>query len=160
MNMALLIIDVQEVYIGHHRSELAFQMTFEYINAVAALFRKRGLPVITVRDIGQGNEEKYRNADELISADTDIDIVKHYNNSFWKTDLEDILREKDVDFVVVCGNAAEYCVLATFNGAIERDFQAAMLQNGIFAATETGLKDIAFNRPVVSYEVLRYILNK
>ena len=160
MNMALLIIDVQEAYVGRKRGTDEFRRAFAYINATAELFRKNELSVVTVRDVESGDSEEYRNADELKSGDTDIDITKVYQNSFWKTDLEDILKSKDVDFVVVCGNAAEYCVLSTYNGAQERDFKAAMLQNGIFAASETGQRDIVFNRAVVSYEVLEYMLSK
>jgi len=65
-----------------------------------------------------------------------------------------------IDFLVLCGNAAEFCVLATYNGAVERGFKAAILQNGVFAASETGLKDLADNRPLISYPVVQYILDK
>jgi len=160
MNAALLIIDVQKAYIGHRRKERLYDMTFEYINETAKLFRESGRPVIIVRHIEEDDAEKYENADELESDESDIAIIKRYGNSFWKTDLEKILKDLDVDFVVLCGNAAEFCVLATYNGALERDFGAAMLQNGIFAASEIGLNDIAFNRPAVAYEVLEYIFKK
>ncbi|MDP4090325.1 MAG: isochorismatase family protein [Bacillota bacterium] len=159
MNIALLIIDVQEAYIGRRRGEREYHDTFEYINETAALFRKAGKPVIIVRDISDGDGDAFKNVKELAVQDADAEVLKVFNNSFWKTKLEEILKEKNVDFVVVCGNAAEYCVLATYNGAIERGYGAAMLQHGIFAANPGGLMDIYNNRTLISYGVISYMLS-
>ncbi|MFT9497251.1 isochorismatase family protein [Anaerosolibacter sp.] len=159
MNIGLLIIDVQKAFIGHRKGEEEYHNTFEYINETATLFRKAGKSVIIVRDIEGGNDDTYQNVEELIVEDSDIEVLKEFSNSFWKTNLETILKEKNVDFVVLCGNAAEYCVLATYNGAIERGFGAAMLQHGIFANHTNGLVHIYNNRALISYEVISYMLN-
>lgn len=158
MNVALLIIDVQKEFIGHLNKEKVFIDTMEYINETAELFREAKKPVIIIRDIEGGDSEDRQNLDELIVQDSDVEILKIYSNSFWKTDLEGILRDKSIDFVVISGNAAEYCVLATYNGAKERGFGAAMLQHGIFAKHKGGLLDIYNNRSMISYEVISYIL--
>lgn len=158
MKCALVIIDVQEAFIGHRRDEKAYGETFEYINATAALFRKAEKPVIVVRDIEEGDGEAYRNVAELDVKSTDIEVLKKFSNSFWQTDLQEKLTALDVDFVVFCGSAAEYCVLATYNGANERGFSAAMLQHGIFANHEAGLLDLYNNRALISYQVLAYLL--
>lgn len=160
MNIALLIIDVQEAFIGHRKAERQYEYTFEYINETADLFRKAGKPVIIVRHVEGGNDGIFKNVEELSAQDSDIEVLKTFGNSFWKTNLEDILKDRNIDFVVLCGNAAEYCVLATYNGAIERGFGAAMLQHGIFASHPEGLIDIHNNRALISYEVISYILNK
>lgn len=159
MNIALLIIDVQEAFIGNRKGEKEYNNTFEYINETASLFREAGKPVIVIRDIEGGNDDTYQNVEELITQDSDIEVLKEFSNGFWKTNLEEILKEKNIDFVVLCGNAAEYCVLATYNGAIERDFGAAMLQHGIFACHPSGLMDIYHNRALISYEVISYMLS-
>ncbi|MEX1377814.1 MAG: isochorismatase family protein [Eubacteriales bacterium] len=160
MNIALLIIDVQDAYIGHRKNEPIYEKTFEYINYTSALFRKNGKPVIIVRDIESGDGPEYKNVDELVVENGDIQITKIHNNSFWQTNLKEILDKKKVDFVVLCGNAAEYCVIATYFGAKERGLGAAMLQNGIFAGSETGLLDIALNRPLVSCQFLASLFAK
>lgn len=159
MNIGLLIIDVQKAFIGHRKEEGEYHRIFEYINETAGLFRKIGKPVIIVRDIEGGNDDPYQNVEELFVKDSDIEVLKEFSNSFWKTNLEEILKANNIDFVVVCGNAAEYCVLATYNGAIERGFGAAMLQHGIFANHTGGLVDIYNNRSLISYEVISYMLN-
>jgi len=157
MNIALLVIDVQKAFIGNRSNSIEYQNTMEVINAVSSIFRKSGKPVIIIRDIEEGNGDEYKNVDELIVHQDDIHIEKLHSNSFWKTDLEDILKEKKVDFVVLCGNAAEYCVLATYNGARERGFGAAMLQHGIFSNYPMGLQDLYNNRDLISYEVISYL---
>ena len=159
MNIALLIIDVQEAFIGHRKEEKEYHNTFEYINETASLFRKAGKPVIVIRDIEGGNDDTFQNVEELITQDSDVEVLKEYSNSFWKTNLEEILKEKNIDFVVLCGNAAEYCVLATYNGAIERNFGAAMLQHGIFACNPSGLLDSYYNRALISFDVISYMLS-
>jgi len=159
MNMALLIIDVQEAFIGNQKGEQGYHTTFEYINETAALFRNAGKPVIIVRDIEGGDDDRFQNVEELLVKNSDIEVLKEFSNSFWKTNLEEILKERNIDFVVICGNAAEYCVLATYNGALERNFGAAMLQHGVFAKHPNGLLDIYNNRSLVSYEVISYMLS-
>lgn len=158
MNIALVIIDVQEAFIGHRREEKEFRDTFEYINYTANLFRKAGKPVFIVRDIADGTGSEYANVPELEVEASDIEVLKTYNNSFWKTDLEKLLRDCSIDFLVLCGNAEEYCVSATYNGAAEREFGAALLQKGVFAASSTGIPDMLYNKNLVAYNVLEKIL--
>ena len=160
MNIALLIIDVQKAFIGQRKNEPAYEKTFGYINYTASLFRASGKPVIIVRDLEEGDGPEYENVDELIVESGDIEVTKTFNNSFWQTNLQDILNKRKVDFVVLCGNAAEYCVTATYFGAKERGFGAAILQNGVFASSETGLLDLVLNRPAVSHDVISYMLKK
>jgi nicotinamidase-related amidase len=65
-----------------------------------------------------------------------------------------------VRFVVVSGFAAEYCVLFTYNGAVERGFGVSLLQKGIAGDTEEGIRTIQLLRPVISLQALGYMLNR
>jgi len=158
MKIALMIIDVQKAYIGHRKDEKLYDETFWYINYTAGLFRKADKPVIVVRDIANGDGPDYDNVADLTVAPTDHEILKNYGNSFWKTNLEGLLKDLDVDFVMLCGNAEEFCVSATYNGAIERDFGVAILQNGVFSETEVGSLDMMRNKNLVAYNILKGIL--
>ncbi len=158
MKAGLIIIDVQEAYVGRHRGTQKFNETFNYINETSKLFRQAKLPVVVVRDIEGGDGEELKNVAELETVSSDKEILKVYNNSFWKTDLEGYLKELDVDFLVLCGNAAEFCVLATYNGAEERDFPVTILQHGVFARYPEGLQDLYENRALISHRVLSNIL--
>jgi nicotinamidase-related amidase len=157
MKIAFLIIDVQEKFIGHKRGK-KYDMTFEYINETAEIFRESNLPVYVIRDVEGGTGPEFDNVKELETKDSDIEILKEYSNSFWKTDLETKLKGQGVEFVVLCGNAAEFCVLATFNGAIERDFGVSILQNGVFAHSKVGLEDHFLNRSIISIDALYHFI--
>jgi nicotinamidase-related amidase len=158
MNIALLIIDIQKAFIGELKNERVYSDTLAYINATAQLFRKSNHQVYVIRDIEEGDGDEYQNVEELLKDPNDIEVLKVHSNSFWQTDLDTKLREKKIDFLVLCGNAAEYCVLATFNGAKERGYGAAILQHGVFSNHPNGLMDLYLNRPLISYEVIKHVL--
>ena len=160
MNIALLIIDLQKAFLNDKKDSKAYRDTLMYINATASLFRKANQSVFIIRDLFEGDDETYQTVEELKRGSQDIDLIKKHSNSFWKTDLEEKLKEKEIDFVVICGTAAEHCVLATHNGAIERGFGSAILQNGVFADYQEGIIDLYNNRQLISYAVISYMLKK
>jgi nicotinamidase-related amidase len=92
-------------------------------------------------------------------SESDYRIEKNYYNSFWKTDLEEILEKEDVDTVIVSGFAAEFCVAATCNGALERGFDAYLLQDGVAGFTEEGVNLLQAWRPLISAEALKSSMN-
>ncbi|MFH1512659.1 MAG: isochorismatase family protein [Bacillota bacterium] len=149
---ALIIIDVQEAFVGRRRKEAAYQKVMANINAAAEQFRQSDAPVIVVRDISEGNGSGYDNVLELVVEPTDIEVLKIYNNSFWKTDLDSMLRSMNVDKVLLCGNAAEFCVTATYFGAKERGYIPYILQDGVLAETEAGLAEMETVRPMLPKE--------
>jgi nicotinamidase-related amidase len=155
---AFLIIDMQEGYIGNRRGSEAFDYTLAHINGVSDLFRKAGKPVIVIRDISEGDTPEYKNVAELKVQEQDDEILKVDNNSFWNTTLHELLQKKNVDFIVMAGNAAEYCVTATYFGALERGYKVVLLQNGVLAATTAGLETINTLRPLISYSSLEHFL--
>lgn len=160
MNIALLIIDVQKAFVGDRKGLQVYDDTLAYINATSSLFRKSNHPVFVIRDIEEGDGEEYLNVDELVVDPHDTEILKLNNNSFWNTELESKLKNQHIDTVVLCGNAAEHCVIATYFGAKERGFTPLMLQHGIFAVHEESLIDIYKNRPLISYTALTRMLQQ
>ena len=160
MHIALLIIDVQKAFLNDRKGTKVFDDTMAYINATAALFRKSNHPVYIIRDIEEGDGEDYLNVSELMVTPEDKEVLKVNNNSFWKTDLEKQLKDNQIEAVVLCGNAYEHCVTATYFGAKERGFKPLMLQHGIFADHTESLIDIYQNRPLISYTALSFMLQK
>ncbi len=161
MNIAMLIIDMQKGCSVTEENKETMGAAVEYINEVSGYFRKAGKPVVVVQDreVGEGPGSKgYELIDELVVADTDILVSKVHANSFYETQLESILHDLDVEFVVVSGFAAEYCVLFTYNGARERGFGVSILQHGIGGMTKQGVRDAENLRPVISYEALKFFL--
>ncbi|MFD3155694.1 cysteine hydrolase family protein [Haloimpatiens sp. FM7330] len=161
MKTAFLIIDMQKGCREFCKYQREFDDAVEYINEAAKLFRKNGLPVIRVLDIevGEGADSKeFEFVDSIITDENDIIIHKEYNNAFFKTELNDKLKELGVDFVVISGFAAEYCVLFSYNGAKEAGYEVSLLQSGIAGVEYEEAKKIQLIRPVISLEALEYFL--
>jgi nicotinamidase-related amidase len=163
MKIGFLIVDMQKIFLHDHLEKLDVRTTCEYINHVSGLMRGKDHTVIHIQDMEGSNEDTDPVAREIISGITvgpkDILITKEYSNAFWKTDLEQVLRSHGVEFVVVAGFAAEYCVTFTANGAIERGFQAAILQRGIVCTKPDAINSIYRDRHVISYPVIEFMMN-
>jgi len=164
MSSAFLIIDMQKQCKKETNAIRSFETAIEYINITAELFRSKDLPVIYIRDLGATKTEEdegFQIVKKLDVKKNDIIIDKRFSNAFWETNLETILRKRNVEFVLISGFAAEYCVLFSYNGAVERGFAASLLQNGVAAAhSEEEAKRIQILRPTISYSALEYFLNE
>ncbi len=158
MKPALLIVDMQNGCRKETKAKEDFETAVSYINAVSEIFREKNLPVVIVQDAGVGEGDDFEVVKEIKVSANDLYIKKEFGNSFWKTDLDILLKELDVDFLVIGGFAAMYCILATYNGALERGYKCTLLQNGI-AGYETGEAAMVSNsRAMISYTALRYFL--
>ncbi len=135
MKPALLVIDPQNDFFAGDNPNLAeFQATIPVINAAIALFREQQWPVVFVQHTSPNKPiGSYAWAiSKLFDCQlTDTQFSKTHYNAFWNTDLNFILKAEAVDFVVVCGYVAEYCVLSTLRGALERGYRGAILEHSI-----------------------------
>lgn len=130
-----MIIDMQKAYYG---GPAVSQMdaAAEYINYIIPKFEEKGLPIVWVYNLDEedgavpGNDA-FEFIDLLKPAEGHIKIHKTYGNSFNKTDCDAILKEHDVDTIVMTGFCAEYCVLSTYRGAKDLDYFPVILKNGI-----------------------------
>lgn len=66
-------------------------------------------------------------------------IVKHYPNSFLKTELLELLKEKQISQLIICGMMTHMCVEATVRAAADFGFECTVLHDA--CAT----KDLSFN---------------
>lgn len=158
MNIALLIIDMQNGCKEETRCKDAFNEAVLYINEISGYFRKKNYPVVIVKDlsVGEIGSESFEFVDEVDIEDSDIVVHKAHNNAFWETDLDKILKDKGIDAVVISGFAAEYCVLFSYNGAVERGYNTFLLQNGVAGMDIEEIKKIQLLRSVISYKALEY----
>jgi len=133
MKPALLVIDVQNAFLGSSLGEESLRAAIPHVRAAVALFRKRGLPVVCIQQIDakhglQPGATGFEPPDDLGILPSDLHIHKLYDNAFNKTSLLDHLRVFTVDTVVATGYCAEYCVLSTCRGAEDNDLRALVLQ--------------------------------
>ena len=136
MTPALLVVDMQnEFFADGSPAAGSLASAAEHINAAIQLFRRAGAPVIVVSDIEEPHRvpgsEPFGLHPSIGAEAGDLRIDKRFGNAFWKTDLDEQLRLRSVDMLVVSGFCAEYCVLSTYRGAGERGYAAALLRSGI-----------------------------
>lgn len=159
MKPAFLIVDVQKDYCEMPGFKEQLPEASMYINEVSGYFREAGLPVIHIQ-----HKEKDRDlspvSEEILQEKTDIYVTKTYGNAFWKTDLEEMLKKDGIDFLVISGLAASQCVLSTYNGALERDFTAVLLQNGVLGHTIENVRFVQKEKNIISYPAVKYLLKQ
>ena len=160
MKLAFIIIDMQKQFSEELNLDRGLANALEHINYVAALAREHHQKVVIVKDVEgfkDKNDARLDFIQEVKVQKDDIVIKKEYSNAFWKTGLEETLKEQGIDFVVLSGFAAEHCVLATYLGAKERGYTAAILQNGIVSTKPEVIGATYRDREIVSYSTLEYL---
>ncbi|UCF70847.1 MAG: isochorismatase family protein [candidate division WOR-3 bacterium] len=159
---ALIVIDIQERYLpmmAEEEKDLALRM----INGAIWLFRQHDLPVIRVyhsdRQFGpKPGEEGFDFPSSIIIKDDDPKVIKNYPSAFTKTDLEKILRDKDVNTIFLCGLSAVGCVLATYHGGVDRGFETFMVKNAIMSHKSEYTKVVEDITENVSFKLLQFML--
>jgi nicotinamidase-related amidase len=161
MKAALLIIDMQKQFRQEIMLDRNFLNALEHINYVAKIMRDHGQHVIIIKDV-EGytdfSDDKLSFIEEVKADTADIPVRKVFPNAFWKTDLEEILNKNKIDYLIISGFAAEHCVQATLQGAKERGFTAAILQNGILSTQPDVISATYRDRPTVSYATIEYLV--
>ena len=162
MKPALLVIDVQKAFFKESPvTAQSLDAAIEMINYAIALFRKKGLPVISVQhteeDLVPGTEG-FDLPEKLSILPGDLHIRKSYGNSFNKTPLAEELGKLGVDTVVVTGYCAEFCVLSTYRGAEDLDLTPIILRGSLASRNPENIKVVEGISEVISYGALRRAL--
>ncbi len=146
MNAALLVVDLQNEFFADPAARPSLDAAVATVNQAIASFRRRGLPIVVVLDVEGPDRLPGRTAFEphasLALSPEDARVEKHHNNAFWRTPLDELLRGRGVDTVVVAGWCAEYCVLSTYRGAREREYAAMILRGGLASGRREYLRMI------------------
>lgn len=122
------------------------------INQLTGIFRKQGWPVVFSTDafheqdfIFTGRMKPHSLAgtqgaeiiDELDYRKDDCWLPKPRFSAFFKTGLENRLKEKGVTLCAVAGIATNFCVLTTVMDALCHDFKAVLLEDCSAAFSES-----------------------
>lgn len=159
---ALLVIDVQRRYlpvIPPGEKELALF----FINLLIELFRKHNFPVIRIyhhnnENGPRPNTEEFEYPDTVKIKTDDTQIIKTYSDSFNKTNLNEVLKEKGCNTLFLCGQSAVGCVLATKTGAQNNDYKAFIVKDAIMSHNSDYTKNVEAMFNAVSYDVVELIV--
>jgi len=162
MKPALLVIDVQNEYMpmmSQNDQELAIQM----MNWSIWVFRKFDLPVIRVyhTDPEWGPYEDspgFAFHDSLKILPEDPMVIKTYGSSFTKTNLDQILKEKDINTLFICGLSAVGCVLSTYKDAASHDYKTFLVKDALLSHKEKYTDNVEEMFNAMNLETVMYMI--
>jgi ureidoacrylate peracid hydrolase len=144
-NRILLVIDCQKIYsLDESETKVeGVEMPLANINEIIKSFNEKGLPIVYIRHIHKadgsdagkmfsftGEDEgvgfventiDVEYMDNLLIVDNPTEIIKNRYSAFVGTTLSDIVKEKNVDTVVVVGFMTNFCCESTTRDAHDRD---------------------------------------
>lgn len=126
-NKGLLVVDVQKDVIGE--SILREQVVGNVVELVRKA-RAAGIPVVWVRHNDKGlvkGSDGWQLVDELEPADGEPIVEKTYGDSFADTDLQDRLKEKGIEELILCGAQSDACIRSTFYGGVYRGYPMTLV---------------------------------
>ena len=159
---ALLVIDIQNEFLPG-MSEQDKKTAFDYINGAIRRFHEKGFPVIRLSHSHpvsgpRPGSEAFEYPQSVLISPSDPMVIKTYSNAFNKTELEKMLREKGCNVLFLCGLSADACVLATYQGAEDLDFDAFLIREALISPDSAATRFVAGMCETVSYGALKVIL--
>jgi len=155
MSKALLLIDIQNDYFPGGKSELAnTDKALERATTVLDAFRDKNLPVIHIRHINLNpgaafflpNTAGAEIHPLLTPAAGETIITKHFPNSFCNTNLAEIIKEKGITELVICGMMTHMCIDTTVRAAKDHNIPVTLIKDA--CAT----KDLVYDGETISAE--------
>ena len=139
------------------------KMGMEMINYVIALFRANGFPVIRVyhTDLQRGpktDSEEFEFPKTVAILPDDAKVIKNYPDGFKKTDLDKILKAKGCNTLFLCGLSAVGCVLATYHGAMDLDYEVFMCKDALISHDASLTKAVQEICQTIDYSALKLLL--
>jgi len=137
MKPCLLVIDIQNQYLKYipEREKL---LGMEMINALINFFREQGYPVIRVYNTHpewgpKPDSELFEFPESVAIEASDPKIIKNYPSAFKKTELNEMLKQKERNTLFLCGLSAVGCVLATYFDAQNYEYDVFMIRDAIMS---------------------------
>jgi nicotinamidase-related amidase len=134
MPTAVLVIDVQQGLCQGEGAAFDCPGTIARINQVTAKARAAGAVVIFIQHESSAGYLEYgmpawQLAHGVEVQGSDLRVRKTTPDSFLRTELESILREKRITNLVVCGMHTEFCVDTTTRRALSLGFPVLLVSD-------------------------------
>lgn len=162
MKPALLIIDTQNAFMPMMSKE-DHERAIQMMNYSLMIFRQLNLPVIRVYHssaeygVTQGTPG-FEYPDSIQIKQEDLRVIKTYPSSFVKTDLDSLLKARDINTLFLCGLSSVGCVLATYMDAFSYDYQAFMIKDAMLSHDAAYTNQIEGIFSALDLETVMYLL--
>lgn len=115
---ALLIIDVQSFLFDSTPKPYESTEVIARINQLSVWARNNDIPVIFIQHEAPNSPMEFGSAgwqlqSDLIKAEGDLFVLKTTPNSFLRTNLKELLDAQNVEHLIICGYATEFCIDTT-----------------------------------------------
>ncbi|MFG1495334.1 isochorismatase family cysteine hydrolase [Saccharospirillum sp. HFRX-1] len=153
---ALIIVDMQRVFCASDGALFvpSTEAIIEPIKRLAYACRALQIPVIYLRHIVRGDgsdsgrmRDLYPDVDQVLARANpyveivdelrpepgDIIVDKLFYSGFHNTDLDTILRARDIDTLLVCGTVTNVCCDTTIRDAVHREYKVVALSDAMAA---------------------------
>jgi nicotinamidase-related amidase len=136
MKTALLLIDIQNDYFENGTMTLSGSLEASKNAAlIIEQFRSLSLPIVYIQHLALSPTATFflpgTHGAELHESirpkTTEKIIVKHYPNSFYKTELLEYLQSLEISDLVICGMMTQMCVDATTRAAKDFGYNCTLI---------------------------------
>jgi nicotinamidase-related amidase len=131
---ALLVIDMQVGLFEVDPPRYDADGVIQRINEIAKVMRATGGLVKFIRHEDKGNLKRGARGWEVIPSlerkDSDLQVDKKACDSFYKTDLANVLEKHGVKQLIMTGCATDFCVDTTVRAAASRDYEVVVMKDG------------------------------
>lgn len=125
MQTALLIIDVQQSLVDEGIWEA--NRVIKEINKLIEKAEKYKVPIILIRDTRVKPNSTFHY--ELNIDINYIEIIKSFCDSFMNTQLDELLKSKRIDKLIIGGFQSDFCVDTTCRQAATRGYDVDLVSN-------------------------------
>jgi len=134
MKQALLVIDVQQGLFDATPRPFEADAVISRINQLSSQARAAHVPVIFIHHESPGSllefdTPAWQLERGLIASEGDLHVRKRTPDSFLRTELESILRTLDIQELVICGYATEFCVDTTTRRALALGYPVILVSD-------------------------------
>lgn len=143
---ALLIIDMQKNSFTPETPRYDEDNVVRKINSLSQKFRSNNDLVIHIQHDGTKdgfcfpNTAEWEIIDSIDVKQTDVLVGKIANDSFYKSELHEILQKNEVEELIITGCATDFCVDSTIKSAFTHDYKITVISDAHTTADRPNLK--------------------
>jgi nicotinamidase-related amidase len=139
-------------------------MTMEFMNWAIEMFRAKNLPVIRILNEDPGmnimpGQPGFDLHPKIAVLPTDPVFNKRYGNALRDTGLDQYLKDNGIDTLFLTGISAEYCVMATYHGAINLDYRPIMVKDCVDSLVDNRVPFVLDISETISLGALKIMLD-